>query len=198
MAPKCRNCYTADRAPGAYKYCKECKVLVAKELNVTNQQIRRQRNYTLCERCNIEMSYTKYCKSCAPRVKHEQRIARRIKIDIDKRKEIEHLKKMCERCGVNEKWSTNGTTKYCDGCKSTVQREKILKKNRIRDEAKKRINKPRKQPIHKGIKLDPTAQAPTKKAPKILKEDGGVNPYFLRRGNPAKNGNSSGFTQFNQ
>ena len=134
------------------------------------------------------MTYTKYCTKCAQIVK--------LRKDKERYEEGKIKLQMCERCGVNEKWSHIGTTKYCEGCKIIVAKQK-LKENQAA-KAKNRIVKPRKQPVHKGSRLDPTKQSPTKKAPPILKKDGGINPYFLRRGSPAKNGTSSGFTMFNQ
>jgi hypothetical protein len=104
----------------------------------------------------------------------------------------------CERCGEREKWSINSTTKYCYECKVIVQKEKIQEKNRARDQTKKNSKQPRKKPVHKGVALDPTSQKPRIKAPKMKNKDGGINPYFLRRGDPTSNGSSAGFTQFNQ
>jgi len=183
---KCMRCHTAEKV--GYKYCAECKILAERETNRTTQIMRRQEKYSACAECKTEMSYTKYCRKCAPLVKK--------KASNKFYKEKKRVALMCEECFVEPKWSTIGTAKYCEECKVIVQKRKVDEKNKLRD--KNKIKKPRKQPIHKGVTLDPTAQQPTKKVPKMLSKDGGINPYFLRRGNTTKNGCSSGMTQFNQ
>ena len=185
---KCRRCLTEDKV--GYKYCASCRKLAERETNRTTQIIRRQKNYSPCAECKTEMSYTKYCMSCAQKVKKERNAT-----FYQRKKELAGI---CEECGERPKWSSNSTTKYCEVCKVIVQKRKVEEKNRMRDTVKSRVRKPRKQPIHKGITLDPTKQQPTKKAPELVSKDGGINPYFLRRGDPTKNGSSSGSTQFNQ
>jgi len=185
---KCRRCLTADKV--GYKYCAACRKIAERETNRTTQIIRRQKNYTPCAECKTEMSYTKYCMSCAQKVKKNRNAT-----FYQKKKEIAE---MCEECFVKPKWSKNSTTKYCEVCKVVVQKRKVEEKNKLRDTGKERTRKPRKQPVHKGVTLDPTKQQPTLAAPKLKKDSGEINPYFLRRGNPNGNGNSSGFTQFNQ
>jgi len=190
MSNKCVRCHMADKARGASKYCSDCRIIEQRETNRVTQQIRRQKNYTPCAECNKVMSYTKYCTRCAKIV-----LKRNNNGSYQREKE---KNKMCEECFVKPKWSQTGTTKYCEECKVIVQKRKIEEKNKLRDAGKAKVRKPRKQPIHKGITLDPTAQKPTKKVPKMVTKDGGINPYFLRRGDPQRNGGSSGMTPFNQ
>jgi len=186
----CIRCNVAEKAPGAHKYCDHCKKEAERETNRITQIIRRQKHYSACHECNDKMTYTKYCTKCAQIVK--------LRKNRERYEEGKIKAKMCEECGVKPKWSHIGTTKYCEECKVIVQKRKIAEKNRIRDAGKARARKERKLPVQKGIRLDPTSQKPTKKVPKVKTKDGGINPYFLRRGNPTQNGCSSGMTQFNQ
>jgi len=186
MSELCQRCNSVPKI--GYKYCADCKVLAERETNRTTQITRRQENYSACTECKTVMSYTKYCRKCASLVAK--------KANNKFYKEKKRIASLCEECNVEPKWSTKGTAKYCKECKVIVQKRNVDEKNKLRDKDKPK--RPRKQPIHRGITLDPTAQQPTKKVPKLVSKDGGINPYFLRRGNPTKNGCSSGMTQFNQ
>ena len=195
MSNLCVECEKKPKAPNAYLYCKDCRIKVSK-VNKRNssrklQAKRRMKNYSKCEECKERFTYTKYCKSCS-------QTAHRNKCRERSREKRRKIKEPCERCGTKKKWSTNSTTKYCYECKVIVQKEKIQEKNRARDKIKKNSKQPRKKPVHKGVALDPTSQKPKIKAPKMQNKDGGINPYFLRRGDPSGNGPSAGFTQCNQ
>jgi len=60
------------------------------------------------------MTYTKYCTKCAKIVKDR---------NMNERREKVNNKNICERCGVEPKWSETGTSKYCYECKVIVQKE---------------------------------------------------------------------------
>ena len=194
MSDTCVECGVEPKAPNAHKYCVLCKIIVAKRNTRASdkrmQKKRRMKNYSPCAECNEKFTYTKYCNKCSHAV-HRRMNAERIQAEREK-----NIKK-CDRCGEKDRWSTNSTTKYCMECKAIVQKEKIQEKNKIRDKGKK-VRRTRKKPVQKGISLDPTSQQPKIVAPKMKKKDGSINPYFLRRGDPANNGTQSGFTQFNQ
>ena len=191
----CIECKVRPKAPKALKYCTECRIESNKRTTRASdkrlQQRRRMKNYSECAECKEIFTYTKYCRKCSQAVRIKNN-AIRVKI------KREEEKPKCERCGSKDKWSNYATTKYCMECKVIVQKAKVQEKNMMRDRGKKKVRKERKTPVHKGIRLDPTSQKPKIKTPKLKTEEGKINPYFLRRGDPTKNGSSGGYTQFNQ
>ena len=170
----CVECNDSPKAPNAYLYCKECRDKLAKiskkKSSQRTQAKRRMKNYSKCEECKDRFTYTKYCKSCSQTV-HRRQCRERV------RKKRDGTRGTCERCKTEEKWSVDNNTKYCYSCKAAVKRERELKKQK---QNKTEENRDRKKPIHKGVKLDPTMQQPTLDEP-LKTENGGINPYFLRR-----------------
>ena len=155
---------------------------------------------SLCVKCNEKekaVGAYLYCEECGKASKKDSMIR-------SKRKRRSGLyvppeKRMCLICkepGVR--------IKYCKKCGDEIaaalaknRRAKVREEKRKKQQAERYGFAKRKRKSKEDMLAE--LQKPTVKIPAAKKEDGGIDPYFLKRGNIIQNGtSSSGFTQFTQ
>jgi len=105
---KCHEC--GEREKVGYKYCEPCSRKVQGRNERLSQVKRRDALKTPCVECKDTLTNTKYCASCAQKV--------RVRTSAEYYKERKRRKVPCTVCGVQ----TTGI-KYCVDCACVAKKE---------------------------------------------------------------------------
>jgi len=99
-----------ERPKVGYKYCEVCKPIAKREKEVASQKRARLKARKPCLECGVELTNTKYCKSCAQSVK-TRNDRKRIQT-IRKNKKLGKTEKVSmknkKRPPIDPKWLTRG------------------------------------------------------------------------------------------